>query len=242
MILKPKSLEEMQSTLRALPKEKRKVIVLVGRHPNEGTTNIAVHHHKEWEKHGAVAVRIPAEWTPHGFWHRVERENLSKEQAQRLFESTPTDFEIIKTLSQSRFEVPVVNFHGTAIMDKQDAHHLVKGTKLEYQIAPDSKLVHPLFQKTYSPHGQNEVVVEFFFKGARGDKKRADALLKRMIITNMYQLGQNYLGHGGITREALDSFSRDHSASFETVLKHLARTGLGTTIKQKLLRIAARKK
>ena len=72
------SLEKLAERLRAIPEEKRKVLVLVGRHPNEGTINIARRHHGDWEKHGAVVVQIPGKWTPHGFWNQAMKEKLSE--------------------------------------------------------------------------------------------------------------------------------------------------------------------
>ncbi|MBI5036703.1 hypothetical protein HZC09_05160, partial [Candidatus Micrarchaeota archaeon] len=68
MLVKFKTLKELRKKLTAIPEEKRKVIVLVGRHLNEGTYQIAVKHHDAWEKEGAVAVQIPPGWTPQGFW------------------------------------------------------------------------------------------------------------------------------------------------------------------------------
>lgn len=68
MIIRPKNLEDMRKQLSALPESSRRVVVLVGRHPNEGGPNIAKRHHEEWEKHGAVVVHIPPQWTPHGLW------------------------------------------------------------------------------------------------------------------------------------------------------------------------------
>lgn len=73
MILKPKSLPDLEAKLRAVPEAQRRVIVTVGRHPNEGTIRIAQKHHAKWEKQGAVVVQIPPHWTPQGFWTAVDR-------------------------------------------------------------------------------------------------------------------------------------------------------------------------
>lgn len=49
MILRPTGKRSMIEMLQALKPEQRKVIVLAGRHLNEGTDLIAEKHHQEWE-------------------------------------------------------------------------------------------------------------------------------------------------------------------------------------------------
>lgn len=84
MILRPKTLEELSSQLTRLPEEKRRVIITVGRHPNEGTIRIAQRHHLEWQEHGAVVIQLPKEWTPHYFWRQMDKTIISKIKPTRL--------------------------------------------------------------------------------------------------------------------------------------------------------------
>ena len=77
MIIKPKTLAELENKLRALPESKRKVVITVGRHPNEGTIRIAQKEHVAWEKHGAVVIQLPKEWTPHHFWTSFIKKNTN---------------------------------------------------------------------------------------------------------------------------------------------------------------------
>jgi hypothetical protein len=104
MLLKPKNLEDLTVQLHALPKEKRNVIVLVGRHLNEGTLNLAVRHHKDWEKKGAVAVRIPPQWTPHGFYHNVLKAIRKGLLGLSFFRPSPEDSKVI---THSMFQLSI---------------------------------------------------------------------------------------------------------------------------------------
>lgn len=140
MILKPKTLEEMHAQLSTLPEEQRRVIVTVGRHPNEGTLNLALHHHKSWEQHGAIVVQIPPTWTPHGSYKKIlndvmKRKSLPRQIYEKLylrFKKQPTkkiteelnaeikklahipgDSEITEYLDENGIKVPVVHFHST---------------------------------------------------------------------------------------------------------------------------------
>ncbi len=68
MLVSAKSLEELEAKLASIPEEKRRAIVLAGAHRNERTHVLARLHHREWEEFGVVAVNVPFDWTPQGFW------------------------------------------------------------------------------------------------------------------------------------------------------------------------------
>ncbi len=240
VILKPKNLREMNRQLRALPAEKRKVIVLVGRHPNEGTTNIAVRHHEEWEKHGAVVVRIPGKWTPQYIWHHAGRSKLSLDEAARLQGKASTDWKVMKFLRERQFDVPFVNFHATPLNIE-----LHKIGKIEYFVHPFASRIyeHQNFMPAYSlPVDQNEVVVEFYFNG-KSPSHRALSIWEQIqslplgslrkpfhpslgFTSKTLGLNSGYLNKKAITNADLAVFSEHGAVEFNDVLKHLAKTGL----------------
>ncbi len=217
---------------------KRRVIVLVGRHPNEGTINVAQRHHKDWEKHGVVVVRIPAQWTPHGFWHAAAKKDLPLEAVKAVYRRFPQDPVLINLLFKHGFRVPVVNFHGTPSSEYKepfDPYLEIKTTRLT-RIAshPLIEFVTPIEFLTHKP-ARNELVAEFYFHGAVSRHgKKATKFADYTIAVEEDRLGEafppdmegGYLTDGRITRSALDFFSRHYAGQFEEVLAHLARTGL----------------
>ncbi|MFH0713255.1 MAG: hypothetical protein V1722_01955 [Candidatus Micrarchaeota archaeon] len=247
MILRPKNLKEMEAQLRAVPADKRKVIVLVGRHPNEGTTNIAVRHHDDWEKEGAVVVRIPGEWTPHFIWDKVLKgkfnQKAQKEMRRRLL-FTPNDRKVERFLYDSGFQVPIVSFHGTSAKDIFGVSESHSG-EIKYALALKSRLhEHPLFIASKHASGSdappNVMTVEYFYDSVYKDPKllrlRYDRLVKLIspelaIKLHLGQDGQaglkpRYIEHSTISRSALNFFSKHHAVNFKDVLAHLASTGL----------------
>lgn len=223
-----KTLEGLEQKLRALPEEKRKIIVLVGRHPNEGTVNIANRHHESWEKHGAVVVRIPAEWTPHFAWQLGTEEDWSARQIGRFERKNPSDAKVARFLLRSGFKVPVVNFHGTPFLSDRD-----KPRRMEFTKGIFSRISnHPYFVyhklDTFRP--RNELVAEFFYHGSipGGTKMRRHWLhFEPSYFTELWALSSSpHIFHPMVTKESIRDFSRDHSKQFEEVLAHLAKTGL----------------
>ncbi len=224
MILKPRNLREMDLMLREVPAEKRKVIVLVGRHPNEGTINIAQRHHGDWEKHSAVVVRIPGKWTPHAIWQKAARREESLREASLRADDAPTDIDIAKFLLKKGFSVPVVNFHASP-----DQRSMFRERQaMQYMLAKSSKIhEHRLFMKHALARPTNELVVEFFYSG----NLIRNSGLKLFAINNPDSyarsgLEPNYLQHSRITKAALSKFSSEIALEFEEVLSHLSRTQL----------------
>ncbi len=211
MILKPRNREELVGLVKALPEEKRKVIVLVGRHPNEGTINIAVRHHKEWEEHGAIVVRIPAQWTPHGFWRQVQKagerakttEDWRREKIrlkQQMYE-TPDDSDVTATFIAEGIMAPIVNFHGTG------------GKPVPFlDIRKVSAIKH---------------VVEYYYRGkpatrlAQRRAKYAPKLSSPLTSRILDQLSAEYLEHETITKEDLAAFNKLYSKDFKELLRRL---------------------
>lgn len=67
----PETLEQIAK----IPTEKRRIIVYVGVHPNEGTDRLVKGHATEWmEKYGVLVVSQPMQETPHGIWDRHKKE------------------------------------------------------------------------------------------------------------------------------------------------------------------------
>lgn len=230
MILKPRNLKQMAGALRRLVPDQRKVIVLVGRHPNEGTDIIAKRHHGDWEKHGAVVVQFPRHWTPHGFWHSAMRRKLSLAEVKRRYDKIPQRH-LIATLEEE-FKVPFVNFHGTPLFDP--SVHGCKQPFVEFQASSAMNLKpHTLIAEGGSLIHPNEVLVEFYFKG-----KKKRAYVKALKYADRLSLEEpesdelppdyeaSYLLHKWIDRKALELFSRKHAPKFEKVIAHLANTGL----------------
>ncbi len=213
MIIKGfKTLEGLEEKLRAVPEEKRKVIVLVGRHPNEGTINIANRHHESWEKHGAVVVRIPGEWTQHFAWKLGMDKNWSLQQIKRFYDTKPDDVEVARVLF-SGLKVPVVNFHASGSIHNDGETQL--------------SIIPGIFQDF-------RTTVEFYYRGQPAGRT------KMRRHWNQFDPGKfpkpyidyPYIFHEHVTKESIIDFSRDHSKKFEELLAHLAKTGLKPVAKR----------
>jgi len=126
-LLEPRNEKEIVSKLRELPEEKRRVVVLVGRHPGEGSTRIAQKNHREWEKLGAAAVKLPKSMTPDAFWRSAVRAfdadaHTARNMVERL---PPSDGEIIEIVTK-RFGVPVINLHGAPHQEERESKQLLR--------------------------------------------------------------------------------------------------------------------
>ncbi|MFH0713254.1 MAG: hypothetical protein V1722_01950 [Candidatus Micrarchaeota archaeon] len=249
MILRPKSLEQMEQQLTAIPEAQRKVIVLVGRHVNEGTGILASRHHKSWEQHGAVVVHIPKHWTPHGLANIVVRRNLDECSFRKLEARVVSDDVICKFLYKRGFRQPIVNLHGTPFVDQTKDRTLVGFLSSSSQIHEHSGFfLHP--EKVKTP---NYVLAEFFFKGREPNKRLRDLYeqVRKFSLTGDKTPGVVNLSFGHLSGQAafsylqkplagktdLDFFSKHLNPSFEGFLAHLAATGLKrTAVKPKVPR------
>lgn len=247
MLLKPKNLEEMTAQLRELPADRRRVIILAGRHLNEGTRTLAVRHHKEWEKHGAVAIGMPPYWTPHGFYHKLMQTIHKGLPGLSMFSPGPDDSKVIRHLAESGFDVPVVNFHGTPKAGY--------GGYVMYEIHPtESRVILPenwrLFESgknmqekypearfVYDSNSTDpqEVLVEYHYEPASEsqNKQTLTRNVRKTIEENPVfvmpstQINLEYLTHPGISRAALKTFEEQHHERFLELLAGLSRNGLG---------------
>ncbi len=236
MILKPKGLEELKKQLFALPEEKRKVIILVGRHPNEGTGTIAQSHHQEWAKEGAVTVQLPPHWTPHAFWHEAMKENLSSEKVNEKIKDVPNDNSIAHFLAEEGLQVPVVFFHSTfrpawkirllKFLGYINFHHL---PHLDFfcagwgNIPPHNSIrQHFLSQR---PH-ENAVVVEFYSEGTKMKKLKSFPYAKKIYLPYHSQMESSYLENRRFTKDDIKIFSEKSAGQFQDLLRHLAEKGL----------------
>ncbi len=235
MILRPDSLEMLESQLKKIPENKRRLVIVVGRHPNEGTINIAKRYHAAWEKYGAVVVRVPAHWTPHGFWRTARSQGLTDSQAHASYAKVPQDFHIVDFISKKGFEVPVVSFHATPISPTMTADSFINdqlkrgliyarrgnSSKVPFESADNDSNLH-----------RNELLVEFWFKGAAQKPSETSRYAKRIWPSIKFAFPgiasePEYLDEAGrVTRKALSCFSKKHIKSFTRMIKKLSETGL----------------
>jgi len=166
-LLQPKNEEQIIAKLAELPEEKRRVVILVGKHPGEGSTQAAKKLHRAWEKLGATAVKIPESMTPHGFWRMALNVfKRSPREARKLADMLPpSDYELTEKIS-STFGVPVISLHGTP--------HSGKSQFMTFSVSPSTVVDTELLDllgltgkrvklKTEDRHHSHAVVVEHFF-------------------------------------------------------------------------------
>ncbi len=248
-------LEHLVEKLRALPEDKRKVIVLVGRHRNEGTHLIARRHHKEWEEHGAVVIQIPTKWTPHVFWNRVFQGKAGKlsEAYSKLSEISDykheteriantalieTHLDNISDLAKRAapsdfdiadqlavFNVPIVNFHATPYIKRSELRFL-HGRVSNIPFLPTHSI-----HTDYSITSPNMLAVEYDYYGALKKRKPHfphSAQVNYEIIERALggQLDQNYMRKPIITTKALEDFKKTHNTKFISLIQALAKEEL----------------
>ncbi len=242
-----RTLSELAKKLRAIPEEKRKVIVLVGRHLNEGSYHIAVNHHEAWEKNGAVAVQIPPAWTPQGFWHSARKLQLDAEEIVKKIGELQTDADVLTFLEREGFDVPVVNLHCTPIdlnkrWNADRIRDIVERRQLVFYVAGKSKIpCSAVFfkgnEELTHPH---EVLAEFVFPEKTRDGKGAHDFAKQFSLPpevrayqeflvnerKLAEIRHTYLSAPNLTRDALNHFNAAHARLFDQVLYFLAANGL----------------
>ena len=231
-------LQDLARQLRAVPEERRKVIILVGRQPNEGTATIAQRHFLDWANMGAVTVQIPPEWTPHGFWQN-QLLNLSESSIHSTRE-IPLDRDIVKFLAEEGFDVPVINFHGTLGTNGAEPsdgrraldffHNGYGRIPWHYYFSWDNK----------SRLHDNEVLAEYY---ARGRETKLSERLRRHLDEKMLwanphheQVDVGYLEDPRFTRDDIRLFSEKFARKFLEVVEHLALNGLKQPCKNQLRR------
>ncbi len=234
MLLAPRTKEEFVRGISTLPLHQRRVVILAGRHLNEGSRNIAIRHHEEWEKHGAVTVLIPASWTPHGFWHEMKQiakqikktpRKLSRIANQKA-RGVPFDEDLIHLLERNRVTAPVVNLHGNPsgfdtgrlvvfIQKKapEGIHHAIENLPLSktFMVAVEDD------EESLAQHPR-EVLVEYKFLG----KPKEDGKIDDRQDVQHGQLSLSYLTKEVITAKSLEHFRKIHAAKFNALIRELA--------------------
>lgn len=246
MILRPQHHLQMVQMLKALPQERRKSIVLVGRHRNEGTLKLAEEHHEKWERHGAVVIQIPLHWTPEGFWHAIKKEGVSVESpefASRI-SRVRSDSHIIKFLAKHNFNVPIVNFHGTSLASERMQNPKTKAALdffvCKYSFIPPGVpfIGHNGINVFGPPPRPQEVLAEFYYPG--NARRRLQSRVRspapsgwkkkfpRFYIDfrQIGQLDEGYLKDHIAGQKARKLFGKKFAKQFEGLLKHLAENGL----------------
>ncbi|MBI5635506.1 hypothetical protein HY993_00915 [Candidatus Micrarchaeota archaeon] len=234
MIIKEKTIAQAIARLHGVPSEKRRVIILAGRHPNEGSLNIANRHHEEWEQKGAVVLAIPGALTPQGFFKK-----MPGMKAGRIKQTIPHlgDDPILKKIRKAGFEVPIVNFHGTPLEEN--------ATGIDYETASDTRNPrHPRIAETTRFTLQpNELLVEYYCRGNPGARRTEEqtigASLRTDAATRLDEL-RKYLNHPKITKEGIARFSREYSEEFAKIIGFLAEKGLKKISPRKAARAPGR--
>ena len=234
MLLRPKNKAEFVSQIITLRPEQRKVVVLAGRHLNEGSRNLAVRHHAEWEKHGAVTVLIPAAWTPHGFWREIEKLAIKKGKPARRMHwaiqdrvlKIPKDEDLMHLVAK-HVKCAFVNLHGTAEESKPGLEVIVhhKAPRwLQMAVHKTIQNAPPHINADWQDRDNNdgpkhplEVLVEHNFTGKPLLRPKSTGR-KRAVHP---QLGGNYLTESHITRGELAHFKRELAPTLDKLIQNL---------------------
>lgn len=219
MIIRPTSLASLERALRRVPEEKRKVIVLVGRHLNEGSDQIARRLHRDWEEQGAVVVKIPKQWTPQYLWNRIDFERLLLREARALHDSIPSDSEVINFLHRS-FGIPVVNFHSSG--QRQRGIRFFTGPDAASNVQSHGLIERGELVETHPA----ELSVEYTHEAPLRVEvmPTVHRLRESYGFTVKRDLDPEYLAKPVASREILARFNRKSSeaAKFREILSHLA--------------------
>lgn len=244
--LKPKSLAHMERLLRELPAEKRKVIVLVGRHNNERTHAIAKFYHGDWEQEGAVTVKIPSAWTPRHFWVDAKNKKLTAAEVKEAALGVPQDDGIAELLHRHGFHVPIVNLHGW-VQPPPDPdeiwlepglyYGIGRGTCIPKQATRGLKSILPPYQQD-AIH-PNKLLVEFADFGEWPKRKTwsstyainvsrelAERPKSPGFLAVASQLSAPYLFGPNMSSDAMARFRELGAEKFRKILQILAKRGL----------------
>lgn len=110
------SLEQTLERMREIEPSKRKIIVYVGVHPNEGTDVLVEKYASEWaDKYGATIVCQPAEETPHAIWEKRKQEAVDGAVASLPPDVILDEEDYADKFSFDNKDTFVILFHGTPL-------------------------------------------------------------------------------------------------------------------------------
>ncbi|MFH1257726.1 MAG: hypothetical protein ABIG96_06885 [Candidatus Micrarchaeota archaeon] len=220
MLLRPENIEDMVAQLRRVPKIDRRVIILVGRHLNEGTLKIAQSQHDEWQKRGAVTVVIPPKWTPTWLYYQARKEKLDPHQLAKRIRAIPTDDQVLKKIYDSGFKVPVINFHSNP--DRKN-----KAMSVYYWMGKNSLLKpHPAVAlHNWSNPNELNIEIQPFGKLKKYVWRRFPHFFKKLISGDdgKTEFSQRYVKGRVMTKAEVEHFLEVHHPQMLEIIDHLAR-------------------
>lgn len=129
--IKEPTLERTLEQIRKVPKEKRRIIVYAGVHPNEGTDKLAQKYAQRWaDKYDVLVVCQPTEETPHGIWEKRRSLVTTDGEIPRLPPDLILDEEDYEDQFSLGDETFFVSFHGTYDSEFRDK---TRGFGLEFE-------------------------------------------------------------------------------------------------------------
>jgi hypothetical protein len=236
----------MAEQLAQLPPQRRKVVVLVGRHLNEGSVNLANRCHESWGKKGAVTIQLPVDWTPEGFWHSAMQRNLTAEEVENEAKAIPSDEAILDFLFKRGFRIPVLNIHGAGHeardITNSSAETAENREKIETERTPTTSITtgnktrifeHKLIRHHYGNiEHPNEILIEIYYGGSKRNTKSLEYAVgldphSRLAVNNSPSyIAKRYLRGIVINRGSLERLHKDVTPKIEELIEHLSKTGL----------------
>ncbi|MFH1199908.1 MAG: hypothetical protein V1708_02470 [Candidatus Micrarchaeota archaeon] len=227
----------MLELLRAVPAEKRRTVIFVGRQRNEGTKKLGRLLHDKWEQHGATTVIIPWRYTPQGFAKGVREKNLTPRQAARRVLRIPTDRQLGNFLLKNGITSGIVHFHGTGnAFFREDRPHL---TYTPGEPAFGAEISDMFKEDILSEAPPSQLAVEFEFPSIlfsnlkqpfpKGNTKEHELItavrrMKGVLGLKKYAtVAQYYLLRPALTPEATRFFVEHLNPEFEEILAHMAK-------------------
>ncbi len=224
MILQPKNLEEMVKTITKLPKQNKRVIILVNRQTNERTYHISRFEIAKWAKEEALVVKIPNIYTPKGLAIALRDQKMNEKQFREHLRGIPSDMDIIDAFWKNNIRSPVINFHaGETNIEPYLMFYLSPNSR--HQHLADHKFFGEI-EKPGEVH-PNEVLVEYFVLGKRQKRNRemVESFGKfKSLMKGRNELFPSYFGKDKRTSaKDIAYFRANLSADMLDIIKKLAK-------------------
>ncbi len=114
--IKEATLEKTIERLKGIESAKRKIIIHVGVHPNEGTDMLVRQYASKWaEEYGATIVCQPTEETPHAIWERRKKETGGDASVRLPPDLILDEEEYADKFSFDNKDTLIISFHGTPL-------------------------------------------------------------------------------------------------------------------------------